>query len=101
MQPSNEVELDALLSSTSGVARPSATMAKPFETVAELDTFIKLQELLSLSTSQVLQRKGLDSIGECLNDLTTGGLLSTENVIHLSKVLERTRQYFTTFERVF
>ncbi|KAM2967172.1 hypothetical protein FF1_027464 [Malus domestica] len=38
-------------------------------------------------------------MGECLKDLASGSLLSNEYVVHLSSVLERTRQYFTIFER--
>ncbi|KAB2611497.1 histone deacetylase 5-like [Pyrus ussuriensis x Pyrus communis] len=57
-------------------------------------------ELLSLSALRILQRKGLNSVGKCLNDLAADGLLSNENVVHLSTVLERTRQYFTIFEKV-
>lgn len=34
-----------------------------------------------------------------MNDLVADGLLSTESVVHLSNILERTRQYFATFER--
>ncbi|KAB2608832.1 hypothetical protein D8674_012000 [Pyrus ussuriensis x Pyrus communis] len=36
---------------------------------------------------------------KCLNDLAAGGLLSTKSVVHISNILEQTRQYFTTFER--
>ncbi|XP_050150964.1 histone deacetylase 5-like isoform X2 [Malus sylvestris] len=91
-QPSWEVELNAFLSNTYKTVRPSAT-------VAESSALAKLQELLCLSASQILQRKGLDYVGECLNDLATDGFLSNESVVHLSIVLERTRQYFITFER--
>ena len=91
MQPLREVELDSLISRTSGMLRPSTTMVEPSATAIESGTFAKLQKLLSLSASQILQRKGLNSIGECLNDLATDNLLSIESVIHLSNVLERTR----------
>ncbi|KAB2608823.1 hypothetical protein D8674_011991 [Pyrus ussuriensis x Pyrus communis] len=36
---------------------------------------------------------------ECLNDLASDGLLSNECVVHLSTVVERTRQYFIVFEK--
>lgn len=62
------------------------------------DAFAKLQELLSFLASQILQHKGLDSIGECLNDLATNGLLSNESVVHLPSIIEQTREYFTIFE---
>ncbi|XP_050152616.1 uncharacterized protein LOC126627207 [Malus sylvestris] len=64
-----EVELDILLSSTSTVAGPSATSAEPSTPAVESNVFAKLQELLSILTLQVLQCKGLNSVGECLNDL--------------------------------
>ncbi|KAM1588081.1 hypothetical protein ACFX10_027143 [Malus domestica] len=89
--PSWEVVLDVILLSSSRVAGPSAASIEPFATAIESDAFVKLQELLSLSTSQVFQCKSLDFVGKCLNDLATGGLLSTESVVHLTNILEQTR----------
>lgn len=77
-----------LLSSESGEAGPFATTAEPSATATKSNVFVKLQELLSLSASQILQRKGLDSVGDCLNDLAASGLLSTESVVYLSNILE-------------
>lgn len=38
-------------------------------------------------------------MGKCLNDLASGGLLSNKNVVYLSSLLERTREYFGIFEK--
>ncbi|XP_050126991.1 uncharacterized protein LOC126603991 [Malus sylvestris] len=81
-----EVKFDALLSSTSGVAGPSAATTKP----AELTVLVRLQELLSLSASQVLERQGLDLVGSCLKGIATDGQLSTEVITQASSTLERT-----------
>ncbi|KAM2489141.1 hypothetical protein PS1_046162 [Malus domestica] len=86
MQPSWEVEFDALLSSTSGMAGLSAAKIEP----AESTLLVRLQELLSLSASQVLERKGFDSVCACLNDLGADGQLSAETIIQASSALERT-----------
>ncbi|KAM1242647.1 hypothetical protein ACFX2G_034981 [Malus domestica] len=77
----------------------SATTTGPSATEAESTVFAKLQGLLSLSALQILEHKGLDSVGECLNDLVASGLLSNEIVTGLSSTLERTRDYFNNFER--
>ncbi|KAB2627718.1 proline-rich protein 12-like [Pyrus ussuriensis x Pyrus communis] len=101
VQPSWEVELDALLQSTTGEAGSSAAPAEPAGAVpeAEAEVFVKLHEVLSLNASQALRCKGLDSVGECLNDLASGGHLSTESISFLTDLLERTRQHFYIFER--
>ena len=59
----------------------------------------KLQELFSFSASQILERKGLDSVGACLNDLAANGRLDNATVTRASSMLERTREYFGIFER--
>ncbi|XP_068304286.1 uncharacterized protein [Pyrus communis] len=97
--PSWEVELDALLQSTTGEASSSAAPAEPAGTMPEAQAFVKVHEVLSLYASQALRCKGLDSVGECLNDLASGGYLSTENISFLTDLLERTRQHFNIFER--
>ncbi|KAB2622539.1 proline-rich protein 12-like [Pyrus ussuriensis x Pyrus communis] len=97
-QPSWEVELDALLQSTTGEVGSSAAPAESAgATPAEV--FVKLHEVLSLTASQALRCKGLDSVGECLNDLASGGHLSPEGISFLTDLLERTRQHFLIFER--
>lgn len=88
MQSSWEVELDALISSTYETAEPSITATRSSTTTAEPNALAMLQELLSLLASQILQRKSLDYVGECLNDLATDDLLSNESVVHLSAVLK-------------
>ncbi|XP_048440152.1 uncharacterized protein LOC125477245 [Pyrus x bretschneideri] len=97
--PSWEVELDALLQSTTGEAGSSAALAEPAGAMPEAEAFVKLHEVLSLTASQALRSKGLDSVRECLNDLASGGYLSTENISFLTDLLERTRQHFHIFER--
>ena len=98
VQPSWEMELDALLQSTTGEAGSSAAPAESVgATPAEV--FVKLHEVLSLTASQALRCKGLDSVGECLNDLASGGHLSPEGISFLTDLLERTRQHFLVFER--
>ncbi|XP_068319660.1 cell wall adhesin EAP1-like [Pyrus communis] len=47
-----EVELDALLQSTTGEAGSSAASAEPAGTMPEAQAFVKLHEVLSLSASQ-------------------------------------------------
>ncbi|XP_017186752.1 uncharacterized protein [Malus domestica] len=53
-EPSWEVELDALLSSTSRVAGPFVASTEPSAIATESNVSAKLQELLSFSASQVL-----------------------------------------------
>ena len=96
MQPSWEVEFDALLSATSGTAGPSAATTGP---PADSSILLRLQEIMSLSALQILERKGLDSVGECLNDLAVEGQLSTEAIDRASSTLERTREFFGIFEK--
>ncbi|KAM2064905.1 hypothetical protein ACFX16_028245 [Malus domestica] len=96
-QSSWEVEFDALLSSTSGMAGPSAATTE----LAESTDLVRLQELLSFSASQVLECQGLDSVGACLNDLAADGQLSTEAITQASSTLEQTREYFSIFEKAF
>ena len=70
---------------TKKTAGPSTVAAQdPVDPYA----FANLQELLSLSASQVLERKGLDSIGTCLNDLTADGRLDNATVTRASSLLE-------------
>ena len=99
VQPSWELELDALLQSTTGEAGSSAAPAEPAGAMPEAEVFVKLHEVLSLTASQALQCKGLDSVGECLNDLASGGHLSPEGISFLTDLLERTRHHFLIFER--
>ncbi|KAM2672724.1 hypothetical protein EV1_008378 [Malus domestica] len=83
-QPSWEVEFDALLSSTSRAAGHSATTTEP----TELAIFVRLQAVLSLLASQVLERKGLDLLDACLNDLGSDGQLSAKAIVQTSSALE-------------
>ncbi|KAM1195019.1 hypothetical protein ACFX2J_021570 [Malus domestica] len=53
---------------------------------------------MSLSASQVFERKGLDSLGACLNDLGSDGQLSVEAIVQVSSALKRVRESFTVFE---
>ncbi|KAM2796684.1 hypothetical protein COP1_007786 [Malus domestica] len=71
-QASWEVEFKALLSSSTGGSGHSAATTDTADSTA----LTRLQEVLSLSTSQVLERKGLDVLGACLNDLGADGQLS-------------------------
>ncbi|KAM1519364.1 hypothetical protein ACFX1Z_022171 [Malus domestica] len=98
MQPSWEIEFDALISTTSGAAGPSTTTTGPSST-AECNVLVKLKELFSLLASQILERKGLDFMGECLNALAVEGLLSIEAITQTSSTLERTREFFVIFEK--
>ncbi|XP_048420223.1 uncharacterized protein LOC125468472 isoform X2 [Pyrus x bretschneideri] len=97
--PSWELELDALLQSTTGEAGSSAAPAEPAGAMPEAEVFVKLREVLSLTASQALRCQGLDSVGECLNDLASGGYLSPEGISFLTDLLERTRHHFLIFER--
>ena len=99
VQPSWELELDALLQSTTGEAGSSAAPAEPAGAMPEAEVFVKLREVLSLTASQALRCQGLDSVGECLNDLASGGHLSPEGISFLTDLLERTRHHFLIFER--
>ena len=85
MQPSWEAEFDAL-GTTKRTVGPWT--AATHDTV-DPDAIAKLQELLSLSASQILERKGLDSVGACLNDLATDGRLDIVAVTRASSLLER------------
>ncbi|KAM1983035.1 hypothetical protein ACFX16_011492 [Malus domestica] len=93
-QASWEVEFKALLSSTTGGAGPSATTTEAADSTA----LARLREVLSLSVSQVLERKGLDLLGACLNDLRADGQLSGEAIVQASSTLERVRDNFSIFE---
>ena len=73
-----------------GVAGPSTTLGGPSASAAESNALAKLQGLLSPSVSQILERKGLDFVRECLNNFAADGLLSSKTVTHLSFILERT-----------
>ena len=97
MQPSWEAEFDALLASTSKRTAGPSTYAS--QDSAAADSAAKLQELFSLSASQILERKGLDSVGACLNDLAANGRLDNDAVTKASSMLERTREYFGIFDR--
>ena len=97
MQPSWEVEFDALLSATARTAGASAAAAT--ESPADSTALNKLQELMSLSASQVLEHQGLDSVGDCLNDLAVDGQLSTDAISRAASTLERTREFFGIFEK--
>ncbi|KAM1391100.1 hypothetical protein ACFX2I_018846 [Malus domestica] len=76
-QPSWEVEFKTLLSSTTRVAGHSTTITEPPDSTA----LVWLQEVLSFSASQVLERKGLDLLGVCLNDLGADARMSTEAIV--------------------
>ena len=99
MQPSWEAEFDALLASTSKrTAGPSNSASRDS---ADTDSVAKLQELFSLSASHILERKGLDSVRACLNNLAANGRLDNATITRASSMLERTREYFGIFERAF
>ena len=63
------------------------------------DAISTLQELLTLSASQILECKGLDSLGACLNDLAADGRLDNATVTRASSLLERAREHFGIFAR--
>ena len=65
----------------------------------DADSVTKLQDLFSLSASQILELKGLDSVGACLNDLAANGRLDNATITRASSMLERTQEYFDIFER--
>ncbi|CAN6707287.1 unnamed protein product [Malus baccata var. baccata] len=89
-----EVEFKALLSSTTGGAGSSATITE----VADSTTLAWLRKVLSLLASQVLERKGLDLLGACLNDLGADGQLIGEAIVQASPTLKRVRETFSIFE---
>ncbi|CAN6713905.1 unnamed protein product [Malus baccata var. baccata] len=89
-----EVEFKALLSSTTAESGPSAA---PTE-AADPSALTQLREILSLSSSQVLERNGLDSLGACLNDLGADGRLSGDAIVRASSALERVRETFSIFQ---
>ncbi|KAM2276546.1 hypothetical protein ACFXTI_034966 [Malus domestica] len=88
VQPSWEVEFDALLLNTWGVAGPLVATTGSSISTAGSNALVRLQELLSLSTLQVLEYQGIDSVGACLNDLAANGQLSTEAFTRASSTLE-------------
>ena len=55
--------------------------------------------MLLLSASQILERKGLDSVGACLNDLAADGRLDNAAVTRASSLLDRAREHFGIFAR--
>ncbi|KAM1014147.1 hypothetical protein ACFX2C_044186 [Malus domestica] len=89
-----EVEFRALLSSTTGGAGPSAAATEAADSTA----LTRLQEVLSLSASQVLERNGLDLLGACLNNLGADGQLSGEAIVQASFALERVQETFSIFQ---
>ncbi|KAM2888574.1 hypothetical protein FF1_012284 [Malus domestica] len=89
-----EVEFKALMSSTSGAAGPSTPTTDPADSTA----LVRVQEILSLSASQVLERKGLDLLGAFLNDLDADGQMSAEAIVQASSALERVRKTFSVLE---
>ncbi|KAM1331123.1 hypothetical protein ACFX14_043761 [Malus domestica] len=93
-QASWEVEFKALLSSTTGGAGSSAAATEAVDSTA----LIRLQEVLSLSASQVFEHNGLDLLGTCLNDLGADGHLSGKAIVQASSALERVRETFNIFQ---
>ncbi|KAM1455303.1 hypothetical protein ACFX1X_004758 [Malus domestica] len=93
-QASWEVEFKALLSSTTAESGPSVA---PTE-AADPSALTQLREVLSLSSSQVLERNGLDLLGVCLNDLGADGRLSGDAIVRASSALERVRETFGIFQ---
>ena len=63
------------------------------------DALTKLHEMLPLSASQILERKGLDAVGACLNDLAADGRLDNATVTRASSLLDRAREHFRIFAR--
>ena len=82
------------MSSTTGAAGPSATTTDPADSTA----LVRVQEVLSLSASQVLERKGLDLLGACLNNIGTDGQMNVEAIVQASSALERVRETFSVLE---
>ncbi|KAM2886560.1 hypothetical protein COP2_013624 [Malus domestica] len=93
-QASWEVEFKALLSSTTAGSSPSAAATEAADSTA----LTQLREVLSLSTSQVLERNGLDLLGACLNDLGADGRLSGDAIVRASSALKRVRETFSIFQ---
>ncbi|KAM0978792.1 hypothetical protein ACFX2C_014723 [Malus domestica] len=93
-QASWEVEFKALMSSTTGAAGPSAPKTDPTNSTA----LVRVQEVLPLSTPQVLERKGLDLLGACLNDLGADGQMSAEAIVQASSTFKRVQETFSVFE---
>ncbi|KAM2303663.1 hypothetical protein ACFXTH_023458 [Malus domestica] len=89
-----EVEFKALISSTTAESGPSAATTE----TADPSALTQLREVLSLSTSQVLERNGLDLLGACLNDLGADGRLSSDAIVRASSALERVRETFSIFQ---
>ncbi|XP_050156218.1 uncharacterized protein LOC126630115 [Malus sylvestris] len=67
------------------MAGPSTTTIGSFISTAESNALVRLQELLSLSASQILERQGLDSVGACLNNLATDGVGVLEEAVRRVK----------------
>ncbi|XP_070668827.1 uncharacterized protein [Malus domestica] len=88
------VEFKALLSSTTAESGPSAATTE----AADPSALTQLREVLSLSSSQVLERNGLDLLGVCLNDLGADGRLSGDAIVRASSPLERVRETFSIFQ---
>ncbi|KAM2148202.1 hypothetical protein PS1_004083 [Malus domestica] len=93
-QASWEVEFKTLISSTTAESGPSAATTE----AADPSALTQLREVLSLSTSQVLERNGLDLLGICLNDLGADGRLSGDAIVRASSALERVRETFSIFQ---
>ncbi|KAM1452242.1 hypothetical protein ACFX2I_039237 [Malus domestica] len=93
-QASWEVEFKALLSSTIAESGPSAAPTD----AADPSALTQLREVLALSSSQVLERNGLDLLGVCLNDLGADGRLSGDAIVRASSALERVRETFSIFQ---
>ncbi|KAM2270785.1 hypothetical protein ACFXTI_038192 [Malus domestica] len=89
-----EVEFKALLSSTIAKSGPSAAPTD----AADPSALTQLREVLALSSSQVLERNGLDLLGVCLNDLGADGRLSGDAIVRASSALERVRETFSIFQ---
>ena len=92
MQPSWEAEFDALVFGTTKRTAGPSTAA--MHDMVDPDALTKLQELLSLSASHILERKGLNSVGACLNDLAADGRLDNATITRASSFLERAREHF-------
>ncbi|KAM1362013.1 hypothetical protein ACFX2H_026892 [Malus domestica] len=93
-QASWEVEFKALISSTTAESGPSAATTE----AADPSALTQLREVMSLSTSQVLERNGLDLLGVCLNDLGADGHLSGDAIVRASSALERVQETFSIFQ---
>ena len=97
MQPTWEAEFDALVAGTT--KRMAGTSTTTARDPVDPDALAKLQELLPLSASQILEHKGLDSVGACLNDLAADGRLDNATVTRASSLLERAWEHFRIFAR--